>query len=72
MIVPTLVFVPSQSSVAPNWLLIIILIVIIVGVLLGPYELLLVIQRIWEQRRRERIARGEDVRPRKLPWDEDD
>ena len=45
---------------------------IIVGVLLAPYELLLVVHRIWEQRRRERIARGEDVTPKKLPWDVDE
>jgi hypothetical protein len=55
-----------------NWQTILIYIAIIVGVLVGPYEMLLVLQRIWEQRRRERIARGEDVRPKKLPWDEED
>ncbi len=57
---------------AANWQTILIYIAIIVGVLVGPYEMLLVLQRIWEQRRRERIARGEDVRPKKLPWDEED
>jgi hypothetical protein len=55
-----------------NWQTILIYIAIIVGVLVGPYEMLLVLQRIWEQRRRARIARGEDVRPKKLPWDEED
>ena len=55
-----------------NWQTILIYIAIIVGLLVGPYEMLLVLQRIWEQRRRERIARGEDVRPKKLPWDEED
>ena len=55
-----------------NWQTILIYIAIIVGVLVGPYEMLLVLQRIWEQRRRTRIARGEDVRPKKLPWDEED
>ncbi len=55
-----------------NWQTILIYFAIIVGVLVGPYEMLLVLQRIWEQRRRERIARGEDVRPKKLPWDEED
>ncbi len=55
-----------------NWQTILIYIAIIVGVLVGPYEMLLVLQRIWEQRRRERIAHGEDVRPKKLPWDEED
>ena len=55
-----------------NWLTVLILITVIAGVLLGPYDLLLILQRLWEQRRRDRIARGEDVRPKKLPWDEDD
>ena len=54
-----------------DWQTLLIIGIIIVGVLLGPYELLLVIQRIWEQRRRDRIARGEDVTPKKLPWDDD-
>ena len=54
-----------------TWQTLLIIGIIIVGVLLGPYELLLVIQRIWEQRRRDRIARGEDVTPKKLPWDDD-
>jgi hypothetical protein len=62
---------PTQPSTT-NWQTLVIIIVIIIGVLLGPYELLLVLQRVWEQRRRDRIARGEDVRPKKLPWDEDD
>ena len=44
----------------------------LLGILLGPYEMLLLIQRLWERRRAERIARGEDVRPKKLPWDIDD
>ena len=55
-----------------NWPTVLILIAVIAGVLLGPYDLLLILQRVWEQRRRDRIARGEDVRPKKLPWDEDD
>ncbi len=57
---------------ATNWQTVFVLILIIVGVLFGPYEVLLVLQRMWEQRRRDRIARGEDVRPKKLPWDEED
>ena len=52
-----------------DWQTILIAATIILGILLGPYEMLLVIQRIWEQRRRDRIARGEDVTPKKLPWD---
>ena len=54
-----------------NWPTLIMYIAILVGVFLAPYELLLVVHRIWERRRRERIARGEDVTPRKLPWDVD-
>ena len=54
-----------------DWQTILIASAIILGILLGPYEMLLVIQRIWEQRRRDRIARGEDVTPKRLPWDED-
>ncbi|HSH79374.1 MAG TPA: hypothetical protein VLA19_12700 [Herpetosiphonaceae bacterium] len=49
-----------------------LLLAVIVGVLVAPYELLWVLQRIWEQRRRDRIARGEDVRPKKLPWNDED
>ncbi len=51
---------------------ILLLFVVIVGVLVAPYELLFVLQRIWEQRRRDRIARGEDVRPKKLPWNDEE
>jgi hypothetical protein len=51
-----------------NWPLLLGVCAILVGILLAPYDLLFLIQRIWEQRRRERIARGEDVRPHKLPW----
>jgi len=67
-----LVLSATQPMVTTDWQTLVIIIVVIIGVLLGPYELLLVLQRVWEQRRRERIARGEDVRPEKLPWDEDD
>ena len=59
---------PSLSTAQ----IVLVAILIIIGVLLGPYQLLSVIGRMWEQRRRDRIARGEDVRPKKLPWDEDD
>ncbi len=55
-----------------NWPLLILIAAFIVGVLLAPFDMLIVMQRIWEQRRRDRIARGEDVRPKKLPWDEED
>ncbi len=54
-----------------DWKTIFILVCFMLGVLLAPYEMLLVLQRIWEQRRRDRIARGEDVTPKKLPWDVD-
>ena len=58
-----------------DWPTVFIASAIIISVLLMPYELLLVIQRRWEQRQRERIARGEDVTPRHIPdeeYDEDD
>lgn len=55
-----------------NWPLLILIAAFIIGVLLAPFDMLIVMQRIWEQRRRDRIARGEDVRPKKLPWDEED
>ena len=45
---------------------------VLVGILLAPYDLLMLVQRRWEQRRRERVARGEDVTPKKLPWDVDE
>ena len=54
-----------------DWQTLLTIGIILVGVLLGPYELLLVVQKMWEQRRRDRIARGEDVTPKKFPWDED-
>ncbi len=69
----SLVLLPAMQFVLDaNWQTIVLLIVVIIGVLLGPYQLLMVIGRMWEQRRRDRIARGEDVRPKKLPWDEED
>ena len=55
-----------------DWQTLFLIAIVIFGVLTGPYQLLLVIQKLWEQRRRDRIARGEDVTPKKLPWDEDD
>jgi hypothetical protein len=55
-----------------DWSMVLGSIAIMVGVLVAPYQLLMVVQRIWEQRRRDRIARGEDVRPKKLPWNIDD
>ena len=54
-----------------DWQTVFILVCVMLGVLLAPYQILLVLQRIWEQRRRDRIARGEDVTPKKLPWDVD-
>jgi hypothetical protein len=41
-----------------HWPILLILLAVIAGVLLSPYDLLLILQRIWEQRRRDRIARG--------------
>jgi predicted membrane-bound spermidine synthase len=55
-----------------SWQTLLIIAVVIVGVLIGPYDILLVLQRMWKQRQADRIARGEDVRPKKLGWDEED
>lgn len=55
-----------------DWTTLGIALAIVVSVLLAPYELLMLIQRRWEQRQRERIARGEDVTPRRVPDDDDD
>ena len=55
-----------------DWQTGLIIAAVIVSVLASPYQLLLIVQKLWEQRRRDRIARGEDVTPKKLPWDVDD
>lgn|GEM_PF-3541160 len=55
-----------------DWRILLGIIAVLVGVLMAPYDLLMLVQRRWEQRRRERIARGEDVTPKKLPWEMDD
>lgn len=55
-----------------DWVTLVIAAAIVIGVLLTPFDLLLVIQRRWEERQRERIARGEDVTPKRLPYDDDE
>lgn len=55
-----------------DWVTLVIAATIMIGVLLTPFDLLLVIQRRWEERQRERIARGEDVTPKRLPYDDDE
>ena len=55
-----------------DWTTLLIAIGVIVGVLLTPYDLLRAVQRRWEQQRQERIARGEDVTPRRVPYDDDE
>ncbi len=61
---------PGARTVAElDWRILLGIIAVLVGVLMAPYDLLMLVQRRWEQRRRERIARGEDVTPKKLPWD---
>lgn len=55
-----------------DWTTLLLAIAVIVGVLLTPYDLLRVVQRRWEQQRQERIARGEDVTPRRVPYDDDE
>jgi hypothetical protein len=54
-----------------DWERLFVIFVVLIGILTGPYQLLLVVQKLWEQRRRDRIARGEDVTPKKIPWDID-
>ncbi len=53
-----------------DWETVLLAITVIAGILLGPYDVLLILQRRWMQRQRDRIERGEDVRPKKLPADE--
>lgn len=55
-----------------DWTTLLIAIMVIIGVLLTPYDLLRIVQRRWEQQRQERIARGEDVTPRRVPYDDDE
>jgi hypothetical protein len=55
-----------------DWATLLIALAIVVAVLLGPYDLLLLLQRRWERQRQERIARGEDVTPRRIPFDDED
>lgn len=55
-----------------DWPTLLIAAAVIAGVLLTPYDLLRIIQRRWEQRQAERIARGEDVTPKRLPYDDDE
>jgi hypothetical protein len=54
-----------------DWATLLVVVAVLIGVLLAPYELLFLVHRLWERRRRERIARGEDVTPKKQPWDLD-
>lgn len=55
-----------------DWATLLIAVAVMVGVLLTPYDLLRIVQRRWQQRQQERIARGEDVIPKRLPYDDDD
>ena len=57
---------------AIDWQTLLLYSIALLGIVLGPYEMLMLLQRLWEKRRAERIARGEDVRPQKLPWDYED
>lgn len=54
-----------------DWPALLIAAAVIIGVLLTPYDLLRVVQRRWEQRQHERRARGEDVTPKRVPYDDD-
>ncbi len=55
-----------------DWPTLLVWFAIVVSVLLAPYELLMVLQRRWEHRQRERIARGEDVTPKRIRDDDDE
>jgi hypothetical protein len=55
-----------------DWMTLLIAAAIVIAVLLGPYDLLLLLQRRWEQQRQERIARGEDVTPKRIEYDDED
>jgi hypothetical protein len=64
---------PGDRSTLDNvdWRTLLLVVAVLIGVLLAPYELLFLVHRLWARRRRERIARGEDVTPKKQPWDLD-
>ena len=53
-----------------DWETVLLAVAVIAGILLGPYDVLLILQRRWTQRQHDRMERGEDVRPKKLPADE--
>ena len=55
-----------------DWGTLVLWIMIVVSVLLTPYELLMALQRRWERQRQERIARGEDVTPKRIQDDDDE
>jgi hypothetical protein len=55
-----------------DWTTLLIAAAIVIAVLLGPYDLLLLLQRRWERQRQERIARGEDVTPKRVEYDDED
>ncbi len=44
-----------------DWTTLVVAASVVIGVLLTPYELLLVVQRRWEQQRREGPVRGEGL-----------
>lgn len=55
-----------------DWVTLLIALAVVVAVLLGPYDLLMLLQRRWERQRQERIERGEDVTPRRIQDDDDE
>jgi hypothetical protein len=62
----------SERLAQVDWTTLLIALGIVVAVLLGPYDLLMLLQRRWERQRQERIARGEDVTPKRIPFDDED
>ena len=55
-----------------DWVTLLLALAIVIAVLLGPYDLLMLLQRRWERQRQERIARGEDVTPKRIQDDDDE
>lgn len=55
-----------------DWLTLLIATALIFAVLRAPFDLLNIVQRRWEERQRQRIARGEDVTPKRIHYNDED
>lgn len=53
-----------------DWQTLLIAGAFIAGIMLGPFDVLRMLERRWKQRQRDRIARGEDVHPKQRSHDE--